>query len=242
MPMTGGPFSPLRVGDAQPTDGRSRTFRRAVSANSYVTLPGSSGNYVSTPDTAALDITGDIEIVVRALATSWTITQNVGGKWITPSDRSYTLYTEATTGKLWFWLSANGIDAGFSIKSSTGVPFSAGQAGWIKVTYRTSDRRVQFFTAADQAGEPTSWTQLGTDVTQPIGTTTYAGAGTFHIGSDSGAGNMFGGRVYRFIVRNGIDGTTAADFNPNLYASGSTFTSTDGLVYTLNGTAAITKA
>ena len=50
------------------------------------------------------------------------------------------------------------------------------------------------------------------------------------------------GRIYRAIVRNGINGTTVADFNPNLWTAGTTFTSTDGRVYTLNGTAAITKA
>ena len=62
------------------------------------------------------------------------------------------------------------------------------------------------------------------------------------IGSATGGLEAFETGVYRAIVRNGIDGTVVADFNPNLYSTGSTFTSTDGLVYTLTGTAAITKA
>ena len=239
MPIVGGPFSSLYVGDAQATDRRPRTFRRAVSPNSYLTTPATLGNHVSTPDAAALDITGDIEIVAHIAPTDWTpaggsriVTKRIGAPG---GNYEFTLEADGTLGF------ANSYSGGAVLKSSAATGFTDGDPKWTKVTYRDSDGRVQFFTAATSTAEPTSWAQLGTDRSQPSGFM-VADTNALWIGAIGTAFTPFGGRVYRAIVRNGIGGAAVADFNPNLYSTGSTFTSTDGLVYTLSGTAAITKA
>ena len=41
-------------------------LRLPYDGEKYVRLPGTAGNYISTPDSAALDITGDIDIRARA--------------------------------------------------------------------------------------------------------------------------------------------------------------------------------
>jgi hypothetical protein len=209
----------------------------------FLSLPGVAGNYASTPDASALDITGDIEIVARLSMSDWTpsATQTVLGKWTaTGGQRSY-MFQVAATGPLSLSLSSDGTSAGASsIASSTPNTIPDGTAAWVRVTYRTSDRRVQFFTAADQATEPSSWTQLGTDRTHPIATTTFSGSAITEVGSIAGGtSNVLGGDIYRAIVRDGIGGTTVfdADFTQQVLGSRGFIESTGKLV-TLTGAAA----
>ena len=238
MPIVGGPFSSLYIGDAQATDRRSRTFRRVVSANSYLTVPASLGNHVSTPDAAALDLAGDVEMVARVAADDYSsgAEQRIISKRETAVRGNYEMYLSAT-GNLQF-----GTNPAASEGTSTvALPYGNGVACWLKITRTSSTGVVRFYHAADQVSEPTSWTQLGTDVAATSGALNVL-TDQLWVGAIGTAFTPFGGKIYRAIVRNGIDGTVVADFNPNLYSTGSTFTSTDGRVYTLNGTAAITKA
>ena len=239
MPIVGGPFSSLYVGDAQATDRRPRTFRRAVSANSYASLTSATlNNQVSTPDSASLDITGDVEIVVRIAPTDYSNggEQRILSKRDGASRGNYEIHLTAT-GAVTF--SCN--DGAKEGTSSSVLPYGNGVASWLKVEKFTSTGTIRFYHAADQTAEPTSWTQLGTDVASGAGALVGT-ADSLWIGSLGSLTAVYQGRIHRAIVRNGVGGTTVADFNPNLWVSGSTFTSTDGRVYTLNGTAAITKA
>ncbi len=230
---TGGTALDARLGSTTSVDTNDPLLLGHTGTN-YLYLPGVSGNSASAPDSAALDITGDIEMVFRCAPTSWTVTQTLGGKWNSPSQKSYILYTEASTGKLWFWLSTDGT-TGAGVLSSTAVGFSAGQAGWVKVTYRTSDRRVQFFTAADQTAEPSSWTQLGTDVTHSL-SSIFSGTGSMWVGADTGTTNMFAGSFFRAIIRSSIGGTTVfdADFTTNTNQSSFTESSSNAATVTIN--------
>lgn len=238
MPIVGGPFSSLYIGDAQATDRRRRTFRRAVSANSYVTLPGTTGNVVSTPDSASLDITGDVELVARIAPTDYSngAEQRIISKRDGAPRGNYEIHLTATAAVTF---SCN--DGAKEGTSTATLPYGNGVVSWLKVTKNTSTGVIRFYHATDQTSEPTSWTQLGADVAAGTGAL-VAGTDSLWLGGIGTSFSPFGGRILRAIVRNGIDGTTVADFNPNLYSTGSTFTSTDGRVYTLNGTAAITKA
>lgn len=230
MPMVGGPFSPLRVGDAQPTDGRSRTFRRAVSANSYVIVPTGAGS-LSTPDSASLDITGDIDIAVRLKV----VTGAVGR-----------LVTKGYSGTYCFGATDTVVFSEFNVGGGPFYPASAahsvsnGSLTWLRLTRVASSGLVTHYKAADSVGVPSSWTSIGS--TSSTTGSLSANSSALFIGSGTGGAEAYIHNIYRVVVKNGIDGTTVADFNPNLYATGSTFTSTDGLVYTLTGTAAITKA
>lgn len=226
MPMVGGPFSSLYVGDAQSTDRRRRTFRRVVSANSYLDLPGSGGAFVSTPHTADLNLTADMELIFRARMTDWSPTnQTMISKGNSP--RRYQLAFAATSWGMW---------NGTTYASRSQSALTDATTYWLRLTLVSGS--LSHFYAADQASIPTSWTQVGAAQAWSLGSTNTE---TLTLGS-VGTGELLNGRIYRAIVRSSVDGTTVADFNPNLYSTGSTFTSTDGRVYTLNGTAAITKA
>jgi hypothetical protein len=172
-----------------------------------------SGNLAATPEAAALDITGDIDIVVRVAATDWTLatTQVLVAKRQTASTMSYRLYVFG--GNLYFNFSASTGSDSVVANSTAAVDFSAGQAGWVRATRNQTTGTVTFYTAPDSSSEPSSWTQLGATVaTTPSGI--YNSNSQLEIGSNlNGASNPITGTIYRVILRNGIGGTTVFDAN-----------------------------
>ena len=198
-------------------------------------LPGVAGNYASAPDAAPLRITGDIELVYRLAMTDWTpVTgQTLSGRWNTASNlRSFRV---DISGPLTFFMSTNGSD--FLPGTSTATPALVdGSAYWLKVTRRVSDGRVQFFYASDQQAEPSSWTQIGTDIVVGAGSAINAGSAVVEIGGLTGSSTFLAGTLYRAILRNGIGGTTVfdADFTQKAWGADS-FTEAQGATVTING-------
>jgi hypothetical protein len=110
----------------------------------------------------------------------------------------------------------------------------------VKVGWRDSDNRLQFFYAADQATVPVSWTQLGTDVTL-ASAGIWDGTAQIEVGANN-SGDVWVGKIYYFALHSGLAGSDIVVMDPNLWRSGSTWTSTTGEVWTLNGLAAVTLA
>ena len=102
------------------------------------------------------------------------------------------------------------------------VPFTAGQRGQIKITLDVDNGSgqsvVTFLTATDGSTFTTLGTATGT-VTSLLGTT--ATNLQFNV---SQGGSEFAGKLYRFIVRNGIGGTTVfdADFTTGITSGAQT--------------------
>ena len=168
--------------------------------------------YASTPDAAALDIVGDIEITARMQPTLWTAgsTQGIVGKRSVAANSSYLL--ALGVGKPTFQWTENGT----TFKTAaclTAVPFTT-EAGWVRVTFQVdngaSGNTATFYTAPDSATEPTSWTLLGTVVT--AGTTSiFSGTSVVEFGSNALGSNQVIGVLKRAIIRNGIGGTVVCD-------------------------------
>ena len=196
-----------------------------------LSLPGTAGNYASTPDSAAVSITGDIDIRVKLAANDWSSAQQtVIGIWnANASDISYML-SLAGAGTLLVNLSADGASNNFAF-STAAVSFADGAIGWIRMTWRASDGRIQFFTSSDGI----TWTQLGTDITRAIGSL-FDGAGALRIGAYANAdADFLTGKVYYAEIRNGIDGEVVAKFDPREGdIAATTFTSGTGEVWTIN--------
>ena len=196
-----------------------------------------SGNTAATPDATALDITGDIDIVVRAAATDWTLltTQVLVSKRQTASTLSYRLYVYG--GKLFFQFSVSTGSDAVEVFSTAAVGFSAGQAGWVRVTRNATTGDVKFYTAPDSSSEPSSWTsQLGATVaTTPSGI--YNSNSQLEFGSTLNGGNPFGGTIYQVILRDSIGGTPVynADFT-TATADALTFTPATGGTITITTT------
>lgn len=187
---------------------------RAAVVDGALWLPGVVGQYAVTADHASLDITGDIDIIVRASPDDWApgTAAALVSKENVSTQRSFNLRIAATPSLM---LSTDGT-AEVAATSSAAVPFTAGQVGWLRATWRASDGRVQFFTSSDG----TAWTQLGTNQTIAV-PSIFNSTTPLHIGiRGNGTTQPLFGKVYRAIVKSGIDGTTVFDCDFSTWANG----------------------
>lgn len=222
--------------------GTTRPIYLPYSGTKYLYLPGVAGNYASTPDSAANSITGDIDIRVRVALDDWTpaAIQLLVSKYATTGNqRSYRFYVNAS-GNLQFDWSVDGATAlQKSSTSATGV--SDGAEKFLRVTLDVDNgaggNDVKFFLSDDGV----NWTQLGNTVTTASTTAIYDGTSIVEIGSNAGGLNATAGKIYRAIIKNGIDGTTVVDFNPADASDGaSSFSSSaTGETWTVNTSGAL---
>lgn len=211
----------------------------AVTEN-VLNLPGASGDYASTPDSVANSITGDIDILVKADATSWGASGMFVSKAVLAGSQiSY--YFAYSGNVLTMITSANGSATVFS-QSTEQIPFANGSGGWLRVTVDVdngaSGNTVTFYTATDGV----TWARLGAAVVNVGTTSIFNSTAEVEIGAYDGGGfGRFTGKIYRAQIYNGIDGTLACDFNPADAAVGATtvVSSSTGETYTLHGNAAI---
>jgi hypothetical protein len=186
--------------------------------SNYLYLPGVASNFASTPDAAALDITGDIDLRVKVALDDWTPSalMTLFSKWnTTGNQKSYALDLN-TNGTLSFFWAPDGSTSN-SANSTVAPTVADGAVKWVRATLDVdngaSGRDIQFFTSDDG----TTWTQLGTTVTQAGTTSIYAGTASVTVGSTSNGG-WSNGAFYRAQILDGIAGTTAfdADFETSI--------------------------
>lgn len=224
------------------TDGL-QTFTGAGNGTSFtipvqsylVRLNGSSGNYLSTPDAASLDITGDIDLRAKVSLDDWTPSaQNtILGKYnSTTSQRSYQLAI-TTAGNITIGWSTDGT-ATLSATSSVATGFADGSMHWIRATLDVDNgaagKTATFYTSEDGV----TWTQLGTAQTTASTTSIFSGSAVLEVGSqNAGTSNRMTGKFYEAVVMNGIGGTEVA----HPVAAVSSVTDATGKTWTINGTA-----
>ena len=207
----------------------------------HLALPGTSGNYVSTPDSVAASVTSDIDIRVKATMTDWTpaATGPLVAKFGAAGSRSYRIFVD-TTGKLNLNLSEDGTNS-VSAVSSVATGIADGAVKWVRATWRNSDERAQFFTSDDGS----SWTQLGTNVTLPAIAAIHDNANAVTIGvlSSVSTTTTLAGNIYYVEIRSGIDGTVVLSFDPTTVTRTAVRTPTTaaaggtaGGTWTMNGT------
>jgi len=207
-------------------------------------LPGTAGNYASTPDTAVLDITGDVDLRADAKLTNWAsgASQQLIGKYTTGGNqRSYRLAITGTglVQMLWSDLGSNDVPLNSTI-AVTPDPATGRLAvrATLDVDNGAAGHTATFYTAATLRGP---WVQLGAPVVGAGTTSIFSGTAVLEAGSrDAGTANLATGTIYAAEVRNGINGTVVASPRFNQLATGTTgFTDTSGRVWTVNGTATI---
>lgn len=213
----------------------------------YVYLPGVTGNRAFTPDAAPLKITGDIDIVVRVALDDWTpaAANALCAKESSSTARSYRLHVTSSSA-LAFVYAADGTTA-VTATSTISLSVTDGSTYWVRATRASGSGNVNFYYAADQATEPTTWTQLGTTVLGATGAL-FDSTSVVEVGTVFGGGSLLSaGKFYRAIVRNGIDGTIVfdADFTTGVTSgSQATFTesSSNAATVTINRSTAGRKA
>lgn len=206
-------------------------------------LPGASGDYASTPDDPALDITGDLDIRIEATADEWDsgAVQALVSKYATTGDqRAYRAYVDAAGHPVLTW-STDGTAAGEQTRTATvPLPVTSGRLAirWtLDVDNGSTEHVVTFFTAATIDGQ---WTQLGDPVVTAGTTSIFASTAELQVGILEGTSEPFTGSIHVAEVRDGIDGTAVA--NPDFADQpGGTagFTDPAGRVWTVNGDAQI---
>lgn len=227
--------------------GRNTPIRVSVKAGTpFLGLPGAQGDNASTPDTAALDIVGDLDVRMEATLTPWagqSTSRELAGKYeVTGNQRSWLLLTNAD-GDLVFRWSADGI-AVVQYTSTELAPVSASPRLAVRATLDvdngTGGHTVTFYTAPTMAGP---WTQLGDPVTGAGVTSVFNSTAPVVVGDITTLGfESPVGRVHAFQLRNGIDGTLVAspDFTTQTIAAAS-FVDGSGRTWTMNGGSSITN-
>jgi hypothetical protein len=210
-----------------------QAFNQAATyVDNFFRFPGIAGNYLSTPDAAALDITGDITMVAKVAPDNWVpgVDMTFISKFnSTANQRSYR-FGLMSTGLLRLVWSTNGTDtpsvnSTVSVQADTGIP--NGQPLWVAVTLDVdngaSGNSVRFWTSTTGS----NWTQLGTTVTTAGVTSIFSGSANINIGSHTDGVNLpFSGAVFAASIRNGIgaSGTVGGATVFNLLGSNFTLT------------------
>ena len=205
----------------------------------WIDLPGTSGNFISTPDSAALSITGDIDIRVKVAMDDWTPAANSHfiTKWSgTTSSWQFRLTPASNLEVL---TSSNGTDVEAQDASTVVTGVLDGATKWVRVTVDVDNGAAGHDTKFYTSDDGTTWTQLGTTVTVAQVLTIFDGTAAVEIGAVGGSSTL-AGNVYYAEIRNGIDGPVVGRFDANaVEATGpqtpTTVPSNTGETWTING-------
>lgn len=201
-----------------------------------LSLPGSSGNNATTADSAALSVTGDIDVRIRAAAADWTPASQMylAGRYASMSDAGFSVRLE-TSGVLGVdWVDGSG--SYHQAVSTAATGFTDGAVQYVRATLDVdngaSGHDVTFYTSTD--GQ--TWTQLGATVTTAGVTSIKDTALDYVIGNYTASGGLpFDGDIYLLEIRSGIDGTVVAQFDPQRGLTGDTsLSSATGEVWAVN--------
>lgn len=196
----------------------------ALVAGAALLLNGVSPGRAATPDAAALDIVGDIDLRVHVAMDDWTpaAAQALITKSTTSGNQVSWRFNVLTTGVLRFVWSVDG--SATLTADSTAAPTVANAAPlWVRATIDVDNgaagRSVRFYTSPD--GE--TWTQLGATVTTAGVTSIFSSTAPVIVGSrEVGTLDRLAGRVFSAQIRSGIAGTIVANPNFGLQLAGAT--------------------
>ena len=185
------------------------------SGSNYLYLPGVSLNAATTPDAAALDITGDIDIRCKVALDDWTpgALGVLISKYGAAGNRSYQFYVN-TTGTLEIAWTADGSTA-LTSTSTVAPTVVDGATLWVRATLDVDNDAVGNTTTFFTSNDGTTWTQLGSTVVKAGITSIYSGTTQLAVGANSQSSltQTSRGKFFRAQVLNGIDGTVVFDAN-----------------------------
>lgn len=228
-------------GDLLQTTAASQPLLLEHSGDNYWFGSGLAGNYCSTPNAVANQITGDIEFIAKVNF------QDSG------SQDTIFIKSDAVAGSSYcysFWKNGNNLAISYSNDgtvaarvttisnvSLSSIGYTYGTDIWVKGSRNATTGDVKFYYGSDGV----SWTQLGTTQTTTAQSIFNASIPLW-IGDWANILFPFKGKIYRATISNSIGGTPVVDFNPNTYnasTSQTEWTSQTGEVWTINtGTAA----
>lgn len=173
-------------------------------------LPGATGCFASSPDSADLSITGDIDLRVKVALVDWTPTSNQSliSKWNSTPQLSYQFYL-GIDGKLYLVWSNDGTTI-ITKTSSVVTGVADGATKWARVTLDVNNGAAGSDTKFWLSDDGSAWSQLGTTIVTAGTTSIFDGTEILGIGAQSGGTTNFAnGTFYQAQIRNNIlnDGT-----------------------------------
>ncbi|MFC8442660.1 hypothetical protein ACFUJT_31435 [Streptomyces griseoincarnatus] len=237
-----GRYSPRNpLSDLYGKIGRNTPCRLSVpGSESYLEVRDNAG-YATTPDAAALDVTGSIDMRWEGEADWYGAgSQFLIGKWGAAGQRSYHLRLQ--DGYLVVHATTNGTTGYFAGRLLPALPRRAALRGTI--TVGVDGWTIRAYWAETMDGP---WTQCETDwpVPEAGSATIWSGTAPLRVAPAEQLDAVpprrtFTGRCYRAEVRNGIDGTVVARPDFRALAAGITaFTDSAGRAWTVAGTATV---
>ena len=225
--------------DVRQTTAASQPLLLAHTGENYWFGSGVTNNFVSTPNAAANQITGDIEIVAKISIYDTSFYNVIIAKDDTVN-RSYAL-SVSNSGFAVMTLKI-GSAAAADFTSSISCGFSANTINWLKATRKESDGSINFYKSTDGI----TYTKIGTTISSTSGLLNNSSA-VVSVNSQ-GVNNCSKIKIYQATIANTIsptpltsNSTPVVDFNPASYnpsVSQTQWTSATGEVWSLNvGTA-----
>jgi hypothetical protein len=209
----------LRVDDGR---GGTNTTTVTITASGpggdgFVSLPGSAGNYVSAPDAARLDVTGDLDVRADVALNDWSTNS---GKFIAKLGDAYEFMLNGTSkGLRVAWFETAGA---LRIRNSNAaLPVSNGQRIQVRAALDVDNgaggHTVTFYYRTNTTlslSDHTGWTQLGSAVTISGLSSVRAGNSQIALGAHAdGSKEFWAGSYYQAAIFNGIAGTPAANLD-----------------------------
>lgn len=228
--------------------GRNTPLRHSVTLGTtrlLCPILGSAQQGATAPDTAALSITGDIDLRVEVQCDSWKpVAGNVIGKWTsTGNQRSYDIFIGGADGKIYLAWSPDGTTQ--IIKGST-VPLPYPMVGkkavraTLDVNNGAAGNTVTFYYSSDNTITGT-WIQLGDPVVTAGVTSIFNSTAVASVGGNGADLGRSACEILKAEFRNGIGGTVVASPDFTAQTSGvSSFVDAQGNTWTAVGGAEIT--
>jgi hypothetical protein len=171
-------------------------------------LNGAVGNYASASDSAAISVTGDLDVRCNLQMVDWTTGASTYfiSKWVTTGNQRAYVFGISTSGTLEFSWSSLGSDT-ITKLSTSAVPFSDLASGWIRATLDVDNgaagNDVIFYTSTDGV----TWSQLGTTVTTAGTTSIFDSTAVLNLGQINADTNRLNGLLYRCQIYAGLTGS-----------------------------------
>lgn len=223
--------------------GRAVPARAWVPYDTHLWIPDG-GSFASTPDTAVLDIVGDMDVRADVHPLHWQREFGlpvVEKYFTTGNQRSWAMWVDQNGLMRFRWTT----DGTFATAVSTSSTEPIAPAGDGRISLRATldvnngggGWTVTFYTGTGGVGG--TWTQLGTPRTGVGVTSVHAGTAPLVTGVTLAVDlDDFAGRIHAVEVRNGIGGTVVANPNFSAQTAGATsFADGAGRTWTLTGAA-----